>query len=160
MDNELTEGWGIEETEISAMTMEQINQLAETYKKFDEVCENLENQAKEVAEKRDRIGHKILEYMQTYCQPQKGKKTMEFQTVAGTFKALEVKEVKMSDKESLFAYLKEKNLFEAMASINARTLSGWAKKEADATGSLPPGTEFNTPYYRVKLSPMAGDGNV
>lgn len=63
----------------------------------------------------------------------------------------------LEQKEAFFAYLKEKNIFDEMITVNSRSLNSYAAKEIEAEydkgnfGFTIPGLEKGEPAYRCSL---------
>lgn len=63
----------------------------------------------------------------------------------------------LEEKQKLFEYLREKNVFDEMVSVNSRSLSSWASREVEAAeaegnfGWVPPGLSAPNEYKQLSL---------
>ena len=83
----------------------------------------------------------------------------------GEIKITQREYYKMTDKEKTFQWLKERGEFEALATVNAQTFSGHAKKiihqkreEENDFVWLPPGVEDSTSDYTKAKIVRRADG--
>lgn len=142
------------ETPVEETTIQGLKALCEQLIKAREEKEEAAKAAKAVQEKVDELEMKILNIMKENALP-------NFKGEFGTISIRNVKSVSqpesLEEKLKLFEYLKSKNIFEEMVSVNSRTLNSWANQEieerekAGVFGWVPPGLKAPETYSALSV---------
>ena len=111
------------------VTVEELNQLVtDLFNKRIEK-EKLDEQLEEINAQVKRFEGKIIEYLDDL-------KLETFKGTAGTVTSYQKASYTVpktpEEREKFFAYLKEKQIFDGMVTVNYNTLNGWAEKEFEA----------------------------
>jgi hypothetical protein len=149
----MTENWD-QAPEAGELTLKQLNDLCLKLVEKRNEKKALENQVAEADGEVKSIEAKILEYMKEYGMP-------SFKGSFGTISVRNNKQVlqpeNLAEKQKLFDYLKELDVFFEMVNVNSRTLCSWATKEIEAKekdgifGWVPPGLKAPNEYQSLSL---------
>lgn len=138
----------------SEITVAKLQDLCQRFKVYKDEKKALEDKASEMSAEIQKLETKILEYL----------KENGMDSFRGDFGLISLKinrSVRQpethEDKIALFNYLRDKNVFEEMVTVNSRTLSSWAISEIEAKeregcyGWAPPGLKQPSEHMSLSL---------
>lgn len=130
------------------LKVEALKQFCEKVVMQRALVDNVKENLKELQQKLDEAETLLLSALEAT-----GLKT--FKSELGSFSVTNTQSVKVPSgeaKDAFFNYLKEKNMFEALATVHSKTLNSWYNEEVkkDAFFKVP-GLEDPTSYQKIRF---------
>jgi hypothetical protein len=153
------DAWIDEQPKTSEITLKVLQDLCNSFLSLKDEAKTLDKQARELEIRAAEIENRILQiYEDNNIQNMQG----AWGTLSKVNRETYTQPQTLEDKLALFEYLKNTGKFDALVSVNSRTLSSWASEEVknqDQQGNfgwLPPG--IKAPYTKVSLRLMPTRG--
>ena len=150
-------GYFGDEAEATGDTLKALTQLCEKVQELRAAKDGLEEQVSNLNKDIKSAEEKIIQYFKEYGLPSL---KLENATFSIQKRRSFSQPATPEAKEAFYNYLKSKDLFESMISVNSRTLTSWASREVEEMeksgkqGWVPPGltapSEFETISIRKR----------
>jgi len=145
--------WGEDEAP-SEVTLKDLASLMTKLKEMRDAKDAVKKQASEMEAEIGKLEQKLIEYLKDSGMTSHKANGVH---IILTKRVSVAQPATPEDKQALFDYLREKGEFDGMVSVNAQTLTSWArreieaKKEAGVFGWLPPGLKEPNEYDTLSL---------
>lgn len=143
--------WGHEEKPISAVTMADMEALASKGRELRAKKDELKKQESDVEQELKGVQKRIIAYLEHFG-------LTKYESAGGKVFVTNKRSVKVpkdeADRDSFFAWLKERGIFDQLITVNSQTLNAMYNRECDATGgdvSIPglgPATEYKSVTFK------------